>query len=103
MKNQDIVLLVGGLEKGMGLLEEQMKSANRKLDELPCSVHSSELEALKTWKQSCNNENKEKVMERYKGGISLKNGIIAIIVTAIISAGITLLTSWVLAGAPVPK
>jgi hypothetical protein len=100
MKNQDIVLLVGGLEKGMGLLEEQMKSANKKLDSLPCAVNSSDIEALKEWKQSCNNDDKGKTMERYKGSISLKNALIMVFVTALISVGITLLTSWVATGTP---
>ena len=100
MKNQDIALMVGKLEGTMESLSGQMTTALEKLEKLPCSVHSSELETLKTWKQSCNSENKEKAMEQYKGTISLKNGIIAIFITAIISAGITLLTSWVLAGVP---
>jgi hypothetical protein len=100
MKNQDIVLLVGGLEKGMGLLEEQMKEANKKLDALPCSVHGLELEELKAWKQSRNNESGKKALEQYKGAISLKNALIAIVVTAVISVGITLFTSWLATGTP---
>jgi hypothetical protein len=100
MKNQDIALMVGKLEGTMESLSGQMKSALEKLDELPCSVHSSDLEALKAWKQSCNSENKEKAMERYKGTISLKNALIMVFVTAAISVGITLFTSWVAAGTP---
>lgn len=98
MKNQDIILLVGGLEKGMGLLEEQMKKANEKLECLPCSVNSSDIEALKAWKQICNGAKANKNLEQYKGSISLKNALIAIGLTALISIGVTLLTSWLAAG-----
>jgi hypothetical protein len=110
MKNTDIALLVGELRGGMKALGDQVGAAIEKLGELPCSVNTADIQALKAWKADCNGANKEKIkeqkektLERFKGTISLRNGIIGIIVTAVISAAITLLTIWFTAGCPTPK
>jgi hypothetical protein len=100
MKNTEIVLLVGGLEKGMALLERQMESANGKLDALPCTTHTSELKVLNTWKQTYNGANANRKIESFKGMVSLRNLIIAIVLTSAFSILVTLLTSFFFIGKP---
>jgi hypothetical protein len=100
MKNQDIALLVGGLEKGMGLLEEQMKSANDKLDKLPCATHTTEIKELKVWKQTCNGARANRNIESFKGMISLRNAIILVLSSSALSIIVTILCNYFLSGKP---
>jgi len=52
---------------------------------LPCSQHSDDIEELQGWKKNCNGVKQAREIENYKGGISMKNAIIAIVLTALIS------------------
>ena len=67
---------------------------------LPCDVNGKRLEDLEKWQDGCANESGKKAIEKYKGSISLKNAFIIALVTAAISVGITLFTSWIAIGTP---
>ena len=100
MKNTEIVLLVGQLKGTMDSVVGQVNDVLTKLGELPCAVHSSNIEALKAWKQTCNGANANHKLESYKGRVSLRNTIIAIALTAVFSVLVTLLSSFFLIGKP---
>ena len=95
MTDQDLILIIGNLQGTMNSVKEQVGSIDSKVDALPCVNHSDALKNLETWQKSCTNGKKMIETEKMKGSISLKNAVIGIILTAVLSIGITLATKFV--------
>ncbi len=99
MIEQEIAILVGQLDGKMDFVINQVNSLDNKIDSLPCVTHANEIETLRAWKKSCNGINDFKSKESYKSGISLRNGIIILALTMLLSTGLTLAISLLTRGA----
>ena len=75
--------------RNIGKLFDGMDSVNTALSRLPCTTHEGKIKLLDEWKASCNGADKEIKVEKLKGTISLKNGLILILVTAVTTGIVT--------------
>jgi len=96
MDEQQLYILIGELKSGQaavrGAVETLTESTNSLRDTmngLPCADHSGEIKTLMEWKGKCNGTAQATQIEQLKGTISLKNGIILIIITAVITGAAT--------------
>ncbi|MDD5510857.1 MAG: hypothetical protein PHI12_08605 [Dehalococcoidales bacterium] len=96
MDEQRLFIDIGRLQEGQAAVraavEDLTTSANslaEKVNSLPCAVHSGDIETLLNWKAQCNGNKETVKIEKLKGTISLKNGLILIVITAVVTGLIT--------------
>jgi len=89
-----IELMIGKLQGTMESVKDDVANLTKEVKTLPCATRGQELKALLDWKQTCNGIS----LEKTKGNISLKNGIIILILTVAITNGSTLLISLLTRG-----
>jgi len=70
----------------IGKIFEAISGIKEGFGKLPCAVNDKRLKDIETWKDTCNDAKSGQALEKYKGSISLKNALIGIAVTAILSA-----------------
>lgn len=96
MENQQLILLIGEIKGTLGEVKDNVDILTKEVKSLPCATHDQMLETLNTWKRDCNGVN----LEKTKGNISLKNGIIILILTNAITLAIALITNFAMIGKP---
>jgi hypothetical protein len=74
------IYIANKIEKSI-VSSASLSSVHERINALPCVQHTEQIQTLTTWKADCTDESKEK----FRGGISLKNAIIAGIIIAVIS------------------
>jgi ribosomal protein L18E len=96
MDEQQLFILIGELKAGqtaqLGAIQELTASTDslkEKMNELPCEKNTSIIKSLADWKKECNGNNQSINIEKLKGTISLKNGILIIVATAITTGIVT--------------
>jgi hypothetical protein len=96
---------VGGIQANMelqgrniGKLFDVVNSLSGQVNKLPCNQHTEQLESLSDWKKLCNGNTQAVNLEKLKGTISLKNMIIVVVITNVITLGITLITNLIIVG-----
>ena len=89
---QQLFILIGELKSGQAAvrvavedLTDSTNSLQKKVNALPCSEHSVNIQALSDWRTACNSTTQAAKLEQLKGTISLRNGIVLIVATAIIT------------------
>lgn len=92
MDEQQLFILIGELKNGQaavkGAVEDLTVSTNslqKTINELPCATNSRNIELLVDWKTQCNGTNQATKLEQIKGTIGLKNGLILIVLTAVVT------------------
>lgn len=85
MDDNELYVLLGELKAGMSGVKTDIQGLVLKVSELPCSNHSGQIQVLETWKKNvCEKESAEK-LETFKGGLSLRNAIILIGITNVLT------------------
>src|SRR4030042_3083090 len=93
-----IELMIGKLQGTMESVKDDVAILSKEVKSLPCATNTQMITTLNNWKRDCNGASQMKIIESYKGGISLKNGIIILILTVAITNGSTLLISLLTRG-----
>lgn len=107
MDEQQLFMLIGELKAGQSAvvgavkgLTESTDALHKKVNALPCAINSQKISSLFEWKKQCNGDDKAINIEKLKGTISLKNMIIVVVITNVITLGITLITNLMIVGKP---
>jgi len=106
MEIAELAVLVGEIRGGVTAVqkaqEDQAKNIGKifdRIDKLPCASHDESIDALQTWKKTCNGTSEQLKVEQAKGGISLKNTLIIVAVTNIFTLAISIITTLISRGA----
>ncbi len=93
-----VLLMMGELKGSVDSMKTRLEGVATKVDTLPCISHCDRLKVLEGWQTNCKEAIKTESTEKIKGTISLKNAIIGIVLTAVFSILITLITNLFIAG-----
>lgn len=106
MEIAELAVLVGQVQGGINALQtaqaDQSKNISKifdRLEKLPCGAHDDDIGDLQDWRKSCNGIKKEEHIEAIKGDISLRNTVIAALLTfffGIIGTVITLVMTGII-------
>lgn len=103
--NQQVLLMLGELKGAFAEVKEDVRElviSQKKIvstvEGLPCNTHSSKILAIEEWKKACNGEKQAVQIEKVKGNISLKNGIIIGVITFLFGILTACITSFIAVG-----
>ncbi len=84
-----IELMIGKLQGTVEGIKDDVAILTKEVKSLPCATHDQMLESLNVWKRDCNGVKADKV----KSNLSLKNGIIILVLTNLCTLAIALITN----------
>jgi len=94
---KDIGELTGGfaaLDSRVSRVNAKLEEMDKKLDGLPCGNQIERLKKVECWQKAHNGTQSTISTEKMKGAISLKNGIILLVFTCVLSATFGFLSAW---------
>ena len=90
---ESIELMIGKLQGTMEGIKDDVALLTKEVKTLPCATRDQMLEQLNIWKRTCNGTVQTKQIESFKGGITLKNQLIIIGVTNLITLVLALIAA----------
>ncbi len=99
-KNQDLLLLIGNIDGKVDYIKQHLDDVEKKVGTLPCVRHNGQLNALEEWEKDCKANKNSVGIETYKGNISLRNMILAIVFSSLFTLGVTVVVNYFMIGKP---